>query len=70
MEDKKPLIIGYKPARKLSARYEKKGWAFRWVKPDKIETRKLDGYEVAHRKLGGENVPIVYKHLVLMGRRA
>ena len=70
MGEKKPLIIGYKPARKLGARYAKKGWVFRWVKPDKVEARKLDGYEVAHRKLGGENVPIEYKDLVLMGRRS
>ena len=68
--EKDMLIVGYKPARKLRGKYEKKGWTFRWVAPSKIETRKLDGYEVAHRKLGGENVPIGYKDLVLMGRRA
>ena len=63
------LIVGYKPARKLGAKYEKKGWAFRWVKPSKIETRKLSGYEIAHRKLKGETIPIEYGSMVLMGTK-
>ena len=61
------LIIGYKPAEKLEAKYRKKGYIFRWVKTDKIE--QTPGYEIAHRKIKGKNIPIEYKELILMGCR-
>jgi len=63
------LIIGYKPGKKLEAKYEKKGYAFRWVLPHKIARRGLDSWEVAHRKHQGNNIPIEQGELTLMGKR-
>ena len=62
------LIIGYKPARKLKAKYEKKGYTFRWARLHRIPALELDGWVIAHRRLNKKVIPIQYAELTLMGR--